>query len=207
MFPLVHYQGIIHRDIKPANLLLSHDHVAKISDFGVSYYNELLAPHANTMMIHPNDEVFTKIDRELAETAGTPAFFAPELCCAGDSPSSTSLDQRRPRISKAIDVWALGVTLYCFIFGQCPFIAATEFELFDTIPTQPLTFPTKEEMGFEIDDTLEDLLLRLLTKDPDHRITLSDVKVIYYSYINCTTLVNNDLLVYIASPVGYSRFN
>lgn len=169
---LVHFQGIIHRDIKPANLLLSHDGVAKISDFGVSYYNPYLASTAPNITLHPSDEELNKIDRELAETAGTPAFFAPELCCAGDQTSIT----KKPRISKAIDVWALGVTLYCFIFGQCPFIAATEFELFDTIPFQPLTFPSKDQVGFEIDRDLQDLLTRLLIKNPDDRITLDQVK-------------------------------
>ncbi|CEI88774.1 hypothetical protein RMCBS344292_03152 [Rhizopus microsporus] len=163
----LHYQGIIHRDIKPANLLLSHDHVAKISDFGVSYYNELLAVDCP---IEPTEEMLSKMEKELAETAGTPAFFAPELCYAGDSCG------KRPRISKAIDVWALGVTLFCFIFGQCPFTASTEFELFDTIPTQPLTFPSVDQVGFQIDDDLKDLLCKLLEKNPEKRITLDQVK-------------------------------
>lgn len=135
---------IIHRDIKPANLLITHDGVAKISDFGVST---------------------TSDDKELSETAGTPAFFAPELCCTDTN--------TRPRITKSIDVWALGVTLYCFIFGQCPFTAATEFELFDVIPTQPLTFPSEQH----VDPDLKDLLNKLLTKNPDERITLDQVKV------------------------------
>lgn len=185
-------------------MLLSHDGVAKISDFGVSYYNELLA--SNNIHLQLTDQVLNKIDRELAETAGTPAFFAPELCCAGDTTASTLNQQRRPRISKAIDIWALGVTLYCFIFGQCPFIAATEFELFDTIPTQPLTFPSVEQVGFEIDQDLQDLLKRLLTKNPDDRITLDQVKVcnIVYIYIYISKMYTN--LVIIAPSLGNSRF-
>ncbi len=144
----LHYQGIIHRDIKPANLLLSKDHIVKISDFGVSYFNQ--------------NNLKEEMDKELAETAGTPAFFAPELC--------SSIENITTCITKSIDIWALGVTLYCFIFGQCPFTANTEFELFDIIPTQPLSFP------FQISDTLQDLLLKLLEKDPLKRITLDEVK-------------------------------
>ncbi|KAI8987795.1 kinase-like domain-containing protein [Mycotypha africana] len=168
----LHYQGVLHRDIKPANLLLTQDGTAKISDFGVSYYNELLAAY-NKRTPTPNE--LSKMEKELSETVGTPAFFAPELCSAVDNFSTHTAGTLR--ISKPIDVWALGVTLYCFIFGRCPFLASTEFELFDTIPTQPLRFPKKEDVGFEIGKDLEDLLLRLLTKNPEDRITLDQVKV------------------------------
>jgi serine/threonine protein kinase len=33
-------------------------------------------------------------------------------------------------VGRQIDIWALGVTLYCFIFGQLPFKARNESELF-----------------------------------------------------------------------------
>lgn len=81
---------------------------------------------------------------------------------------------QRPPITKAIDIWALGVTLYCFVFGRCPFIADTEFELFfNVIPKQLLEFPN----DIPITDDLRDLLTKLLEKDPNKRITLEEVKV------------------------------
>lgn len=174
----MHYQGIIHRDIKPANLLLTRDRVVKISDFGVSYLNEHLAGNHDTIPeeMEQDDGCCDKIDRELAETAGTPAFFAPELCSTGEDVDDTKR-RRRHRITKAIDVWALGVTLHCFVFGRCPFTAANEFELFNIIPKEPLQFPDPDEIGFDISDQLQDLLHRLLTKDPEKRITLEQVKV------------------------------
>ena len=55
----MHFQHIIHRDIKPSNLLLSEDGRVQIADFGVC--NE-----------------FHGSDAALSNTAGTPAFMAPE---------------------------------------------------------------------------------------------------------------------------------
>lgn len=55
----VHYQRIIHRDLKPSNLLLGDNGHIQIADFGVC--NE-----------------FDGQDAFLTNTAGTPAFMAPE---------------------------------------------------------------------------------------------------------------------------------
>ncbi|OLL24444.1 Calcium/calmodulin-dependent protein kinase kinase 2 isoform B [Neolecta irregularis DAH-3] len=55
----LHAQEIVHRDIKPDNLLLTKDGTLKIVDFGVS-------------------EMFSKNDDTLRDTAGSPAFLAPE---------------------------------------------------------------------------------------------------------------------------------
>ncbi|KAJ2653783.1 hypothetical protein IWW40_000067 [Coemansia sp. RSA 1250] len=50
-------------------------------------------------------------------------------------------------ITPAIDIWAMGVTLYCLIYGRVPFQATTEFELFNIIPRKPLEFPEYLEVA------------------------------------------------------------
>lgn len=156
----LHFQGIIHRDIKPANLLLSADDTVKISDFGVSFISSY----------------GTSDEFELAKTAGTPAFFAPELCC-------TSAESRKP-ITHMIDIWAFGVTLFCLLYGRVPFIADSEYELFSVISNQKLEFPQLGANKFKSDEDedvedleqAKDLLRKLLEKDPDRRIDISEIK-------------------------------
>lgn len=123
----LHYNEIIHRDIKPANLLWTDDKHTKISDFGVSYLGQKMEPR-NTTRPEQLDE-----DRDLARTVGTPAFLAPEL---------VSLESNH-RISSKIDLWSLGVTLYCLIFARVPFLANNEFQLFKVVSSQPLFIPRK----------------------------------------------------------------
>ncbi|KAF7189387.1 Serine/threonine-protein kinase ssp1 [Pseudocercospora fuligena] len=111
----LHYQGIIHRDIKPPNLLSTAQGRVKISDFGVSYLGRPVGEgeHGEDVSeaeAHDQDEA-----KELAKTVGTPAFYAPELC------STDPADEPLP-VTKAIDVWALGITLFCMLFARTPFV-------------------------------------------------------------------------------------
>ncbi|MEE6469886.1 hypothetical protein FKM82_008805 [Ascaphus truei] len=141
----LHYQKIIHRDIKPSNLLLGDDGHVKIADFGVSNQFE------------GNDAV-------LSSTAGTPAFMAPE----------TLADSGRGFSGKALDTWAMGVTLYCFVFGKCPFIDEYILVLHNLIKYKPVVFPEEPS----ISDELKDLIVKMLDKKPEARITVPEIKIL-----------------------------
>ncbi|XP_068766933.1 calcium/calmodulin-dependent protein kinase kinase 2 isoform X2 [Struthio camelus] len=141
----LHYQKIIHRDIKPSNLLVGEDGHVKIADFGVS--NE-----------------FKGADALLTNTVGTPAFMAPE----------TLSETRKIFSGKALDVWAMGITLYCFVFGQCPFMDERILSLHNKIKTQTLEFPDQPE----VTDFLKDLITRMLDKNPESRISVPEIKVL-----------------------------
>ena len=159
----LHFQGIIHRDIKPANLLLDNDHHVKISDFGVSHLSKL---------DEETGQLLTENDLELSKTAGSPAFFAPEICQTTSSP-----DEKRPSITKAIDIWALGITFYCLLFGRTPFPeTGSEFALFNMICNDPIPIPPPEFEEADVDVEVLDLLKRLLIKNVQDRITLEEVK-------------------------------
>ncbi|KAI2615121.1 kinase-like protein [Hypoxylon sp. NC1633] len=194
----LHYEGVVHRDIKPANLLWTRDHRVKISDFGVSYFGRPIREGETDELVSESEARDFDDDLELAKTVGTPAFFAPELCYTDPS-------EEQPKISEQIDVWSLGVTLYCLIFARIPFMAEDEFQMFHKIakedvyiprrrlkPVDPQHSPSSTSLykrvnsepyrddSFlayeEVDDVLYDLLRRMLTKNPEKRIRLREVK-------------------------------
>lgn len=180
----LHMQGIVHRDIKPANLLVSLDYVVKISDFGVSFASSLGSA----------DDGVQFNEMELAKTVGTPAFFAPELCrtnfSSNNSNASMATDMSKspsgsllPPVNHKIDIWALGVTLFCLLFGKVPFNAESEFKLFDVIVNEDLKFPagpdsfhSPQEVTSEEFESAKDLLRRMLDKDSNTRIDIPEIK-------------------------------
>lgn len=129
----LHYQNVYHRDIKPANLLVTKEHRIKISDFGVSYLGRSKTEGGDPDQSESESQ---EIDEavELAKTVGTPAFYAPELC-------RTEVDAETPKIDGGIDVWALGVTLYCLIYGRVPFHDWNTFTLMKVISEEEPYIP------------------------------------------------------------------
>ncbi|KAL1851699.1 hypothetical protein Daus18300_012448 [Diaporthe australafricana] len=195
----LHYQGIVHRDIKPANLLWTRDHRVKISDFGVSYFGRPMRDGEPDDTVSESEAQDFDDEYELSKTVGTPAFFAPELCY-------TDLDNiPPPKVTEQIDIWSLGVTLYCMIFARIPFLAEDEFQMFRKIATEKVYIPTRRlrpvdpstspdttslykrvnsapyrddhQLLYEnVDESLQHLLSQMLIKDPRQRITLRGVK-------------------------------
>ncbi|KAF2117575.1 hypothetical protein BDV96DRAFT_397458 [Lophiotrema nucula] len=195
----LHYQNVIHRDIKPANLLQTKEHRIKISDFGVSYLGRRTTEDPSG---DQSESDYQDADEaiELAKTVGTPAFYAPELC-------RTDLDGPTPQVTHKIDIWALGVTLYCLIFGRVPFHENNPFALMKLITDTEAYIPrfrlkpvaeqsgsrpnshgrlyhntttsrrAPHDLEYEpVDDTLRDLLKRLLIKDQKQRISIKEIK-------------------------------
>ncbi|KAF9552301.1 kinase-like protein [Agrocybe pediades] len=216
----LHFQGIIHRDIKPANLLWTEDRrQVKIADFGVSHfsYAQRLAAGAAAADEDPYDPILLD-ESGLTKRAGTPAFYAPEVIyehtygipgsisssnsTAMQSASSLSSNNNlsspltppgeleRPPITKAIDVWALGATFYCFLTGRTPFDAAvpgSEFSLYGCICNEDWTVPPtlgadkipsggRIPVGDSEGATIVRLLDHFLQKDQTKRVTLAEVK-------------------------------
>ena len=123
----IHKHGICHRDIKPENILRGGDDQVFLADFGVadvavsssqgSDFDELesepgsLRDRSALDATHFSDPSTRTSSSDYATVKGTPAFFAPEVL-SGTPECNLDLE--------AVDVWALGVTLFVLRTGSLP---------------------------------------------------------------------------------------
>lgn len=104
--------------------------------------------------LNPFDE-----DDWCSTSQGSPAFQAPELADGAERFSGYK-----------IDIWSSGVTLYSITTGRYPFEGENIYRLFEKISKGDFVMPA------ELDPALQNLLLGMLTKNPEKRFSLSQVK-------------------------------
>lgn len=105
-----HEQGVVHRDVKPSNIIIAPDGTPVLLDFGLAITEE------------SDGRTLTRT----GETAGTPAYLAPE---------NVSGERGRPDVQS--DVYALGVTLFECLTLHRPFDAPTPLALYRAIVSGP----------------------------------------------------------------------
>ncbi|MBI2570321.1 MAG: tetratricopeptide repeat protein [Candidatus Schekmanbacteria bacterium] len=147
----LHGEGIVHRDLKPQNVIVCEGDRPVIVDFG------LIARFGGEA---PNLAGWTREEIDDLETAvGTPAYMAPEQI-------------RGELVDARADLYALGCILYEVITGRLPFIARSAYDLLDLHLHAPPIPPSRLTAG--IPESLDALVLRLLAKDPRHRLGYAD---------------------------------
>ncbi|RLN02235.1 hypothetical protein BBJ28_00000225 [Nothophytophthora sp. Chile5] len=148
----LHQRRICHRDIKASH----HSAVLLAAKFGNDTAGAIDDANLTQEPVQPV---------LMSDTVGTYQFLAPE-CCSGE-----------PYDPFKVDIWAVGVVLYIFLFGKLPFASESTRELFDEITRAEIVLPEVEE-GSGRDQQLRpecrDLLVRLLEKDPGQRITITE---------------------------------
>jgi eukaryotic-like serine/threonine-protein kinase len=133
-----HLAGILHRDLKPDNVMMTHNGVPKITDFGLA-----------------KRVVLSEQSSEATELVGTPPFMAPELF-------------QQQQATPASDVYALGVCYFFLLTGRLPFAAPVLSELIRQVTNDPLPTLRREfpMIPLEMSECLQQLLSKAAENRP-----------------------------------------
>jgi alkyl hydroperoxide reductase subunit AhpC len=120
-----HAQAIVHGDLKPANIMVTHDGVAKILDFGLARRPQQMASGDETVLFD---------DAETGKLAGTPLYMSPEQI-------------HGQQLMPASDVFSFGMILYEMLTGRTAVEGNNILEIMRKIETLDVDRYAKEVAG------------------------------------------------------------
>lgn len=136
-----HRLGVVHRDIKPGNIFLPAGDVARAKL--IDFGIAFVPGMADPITVS-------------GRLTGTPAYMAPEQV-RGDG-----------RIDASADVFALGCVIFECLAGNAPFAARNPTAALCKILLEPS--PRLAEAVPDIPPPVDDLVAKMLAKDPDQRL-------------------------------------
>lgn len=138
-----HEKGVTHRDIKPGNIMISHDQVPKILDFGIARIRSTRGDRAD-------DDTCGETLTAIGTIMGSPAYMSPEQA------SGQKVDSRT-------DIFSLGIVMYEALTGERPFKGQKLHEVFSSIlKDDPIP---AESLRPDIPYLLSHILNKALQKD------------------------------------------
>lgn len=147
----IHSAGIIHRDIKPANVMIAR---------GGIQAGSRLKPDAVKLMDFgiAGGKVLSRLTMTGARV-GTPVYMSPEQA-------------RGLKIDHRSDIYSLGLVFYEMLTGQTAFKGGYEAIVHQQIFQTP---PPPRQVDLKVPKSLDQLVMRMIAKDPDERPTLDEV--------------------------------
>jgi eukaryotic-like serine/threonine-protein kinase len=151
-----HEAGIAHRDIKPENVMVRHDGLVKVLDFGLAKLT-----YARFPTVDSQAATVAKMSTETGVVMGTAHYMSPEQA-------------RGQKVDARTDIFSLGTVLYEMIAGSAPFKGTTMSDVIAALlKTEPLPL-AHHSPGIPAE--LWRIVSKALTKDREERYqTIKDL--------------------------------
>ncbi|PWT87970.1 MAG: hypothetical protein C5B54_11390, partial [Acidobacteria bacterium] len=146
-----HAAGIVHRDLKPENVMLRHDGIIKVLDFGLAK----LDLTKSSDQLNAEAPTRTAIHTETGVVVGTAMYMSPEQA-------------RGMQIDARTDIFNLGVLIYEMIAGCLPFEGSNTNEILASILSDKEPLPLAR-YSREVSPELERIVTKALRKNREER--------------------------------------